>query len=506
MIAVAAYVSGKMVDRVGSGDEAGLIRLFVWALFIALFLYALVILATYTRFLFLSSAAFLIRNDLVKSFLRRPLKSFRGENDAFYMNLLTTDISLLNNDYFNVIPYICHSITAILASCIVLFFIQPALVGVALVVAVIPFVTVRPLTKVEQRRKTDYSNVSEKYTEVRKELIEGYETIRQNGGEGSFLRRHTVSHDEMQCALKKYNIVSTLSFETLLSIAGFSNLICLFVGGLLTLRGYISIGMLFAIQSYFSSISNGFSNVLDYFIKILSTRGVVEKISTQEQMAADEGGIIASGVDLGITYHDVSFSFDDRILYKHFDFRAEPGNIYAIVGESGTGKTTLLRLLLKYYDDYSGEIRINDNDIRQISETELYRRVKVVEQTPYIFNASLRDNITMFQPDSETDNALYNQILKKLDLEKVAGQTGDHPLGDFGDRLSGGEKQRIGIARALIHKPSVLLFDEPAASLDPDTRDKINEIIFSLEGITRIVITHDHRPEYLCRFSDSVML
>ena len=495
-----------MVDRVERGDETGLVRLFVLALFAAFALYGLIVVATYTRFLFLSSGASFIRNELVKNFMRRPLKSFRGENDAFYMNLLTTDISLLSNDYLNSIPYICHAIAAILSSGIMLFLIHPVLLGVAVVVAVIPVVTVRPLTKAEQRKKTTYSDASEKYTEIRKEIIEGYEAIRHNSGEASMSKRHLISQYAMQSAMRKYNTVSVINFETLLSIAGISNLICLFFGGLLTLRGAISIGMLFAMQSYFSSVSNNFSNVLDYFINIFSTREVVEKIHTQKNIPADMGTAILPLRDLCITYQDVSFSFEDRVLFQHFYFKAESGKIYAIVGESGTGKTTLLRLLLKYYDDYSGEIRINDNDIRQISETELYRRVKVVEQTPYIFNASLRDNITMFQPDSETDNALYNQILKKLDLEKVAGQTGDHPLGDFGDRLSGGEKQRIGIARALIHKPSVLLFDEPAASLDPDTRDKINEIIFSLEGITRIVITHDHRPEYLCRFSDSVIL
>lgn len=127
-----------------------------------------------------------------------------------------------------------------------------------------------------------------------------------------------------------------------------------------------------------------------------------------------------------------------------------------------------------------------------------------MSQSPFLFNASLYDNITMFTNDPPRDSAEYEKLLADLNLTALAERVGDAPLGDFGDNISGGERQRINIARTLRSHPSILIFDEPTTGLDPENIALIDQFIFNLADVTRIVITHNWSEDYLARF-DSVL-
>lgn len=297
-----------------------------------------------------------------------------------------------------------------------------------------------------------------------------------------------------------------MSFETLMSVAGLSAIVCLGLGGWLAVEGVLSAGMLFAAVSYFTSLSNHFTNVIEYRIHIKAAKKTVEKLDGQRQIESPPDSGAEIGEPLEVSYDKVSFAFGERQLYQDFSYGFRAGGCYAIVGESGRGKSTLVKLLLKYYDDYSGHILLSGQDIRKLSEREIYGKTGVVDQASYLFNASLYENITLFQDTPAKDSKEYEKLLEDLKLTALAERVGDAPLGDFGDNISGGERQRIAVARALAGRPELLIFDEPTASLDPATRDLLNELIFSLKGYTRIVITHDRREEYIARFDGAVML
>ena len=177
-----------------------------------------------------------------------------------------------------------------------------------------------------------------------------------------------------------------------------------------------------------------------------------------------------------------------------------------MVGESGSGKSTLVKLLLKYYDDYQGTISLAGQDIRQLSEREVYKLVGVVDQSPYLFNASLYENITLFSGQPGQGSEEYQALVQKLNLTALAERVGDVPLGDFGDKISGGERQRINIARALRLDPKILVFDEPTTGLDPENVEMINEFIFDLQGVTRIVVSHNWSEDYLGRFDGVIRI
>ncbi len=177
-----------------------------------------------------------------------------------------------------------------------------------------------------------------------------------------------------------------------------------------------------------------------------------------------------------------------------------------MVGESGSGKSTMFKLLLKYFDNYEGNILLGGQNIKKLSENELYSKIGIITQTPYLFNATFYDNITLFSGNPKENSGEYINLLDDLNLTALAEQVGDVPLGDFGDNISGGERQRINIARTMFRKPEILIFDEPATGLDPENAALIDNFIFNHKEITRIVISHNWAEDYLSRFDEIIRL
>lgn len=506
MFAVMAYINGRMIEYA----EAKQVEAMLWMIFLsvifAVLVYLLIAAATWTRLQFLANGVVGMRCGIMKNILRRPLKSFRGEKDAFYINLLTTDIRLYRDNALNQIPFLFCSAAAIISSVVMLWQLNLWLLLAAVVMAAAPLAVTKPFTKWEERKMELFSEKSEVHTNTLKETVEGYETIRTGCGGERFLGRYEQAAETVQKGYSEYEFVSTMSFQTLMSVAGLSSIVCMGLGGWLVVKGALTAGMLFAAVRYFSSLSNNFTNTIEYVIHIRASKKVIAKLDGQRQVECIPNSGIMLTPPMEISYDHVAFAFGERQLYRDFSYRFQAGGCYAVVGESGVGKSTLVKLMLKYYDDYAGTISLAGQDIRKLSEDEIYAMVGVVDQAPYLFNASLYENITLFGNLPAQDSKEYRELLEKLGLSALAKRVEDMPLGDFGDNISGGERQRIAVARALIRRPQMLIFDEPAASLDPVTRDSLNELIFSLHGYTRIVITHDRREDYIARFDGAVNL
>lgn len=158
------------------------------------------------------------------------------------------------------------------------------------------------------------------------------------------------------------------------------------------------------------------------------------------------------------------------------------------MGGSGSGKSTLLNLLMAANTEYSGSITLDGIEIRDIAPESLYDIISVIQQNVFVFNASIKDNVSMFR---SFDNAELNDAIRRAHLGELIAEHGENYLcGENGSALSGGEKQRVSIARSLLKKSSVLLADEATAALDVETAHQVACDILDLDGITRIVVTH----------------
>lgn len=498
------YTQALILSKAENGDMRGMFQMVgVTLLFLVLFLSSSVA-CDISRLEFMSDGTLNMKHGLMRSILLRPFHSFRKENNGYYLNLLSNDADTFMNEYLSPIPYMVSSVIAIVSSGFMLIHLNVVLFLFAVLFSLVPLFMGNLLTKPLQKLQKIRSEMSEQYIDTAKQTVDGMEAVRSSAAQKGFLSRFDASSKAFMKARAKYAVVNGIGTQTLYGSAALLNIVCLTVGGYLALSGELQLSMIFVAIKYYTSIANGFNNIVNYIVEIKATRPVREKLANEMKEEVPESAVITDG---GVAEFDsVSFRFGERKLYEGFSHVFAKGSCTAVIGESGSGKSTLMKLLRKYYPDYEGAIQISGEEIGNLSEQEIYRHVGVVEQNTYLFNASLYDNITMFSGVPVKGSEEYRELLARFNLTALAAQVGETPLGDFGDKISGGERQRIALARTLRNCPELIIFDEPTTGLDPENVRLINDAIFSLDGITRIVISHDRREEFLQRFDDVVAL
>ncbi|MCD8327063.1 MAG: ABC transporter ATP-binding protein/permease [Lachnospiraceae bacterium] len=494
------YRLGKIADYAMDGDAAVLLRYALLTMATVLLMYIVSLGAQAARSAMLHDGMVQLNDITMKNILLRPLPFFRKKEDSYYLNLFGTDMDMVCTDYLDTFPQICGAVVSVIQVTAILLMMNPLLILLVLLMILLPTLLNRLLVPTVQKYRQRFSQASQDFTKVLRETMEGYETIRvDRSEEAAFIRFHQSAEDKMN-AYSRSNSVAGIVGQGSMSFSSLAGILGIVFCAYLVLRGQLTLGLLMAANLYMETLAGNIGTIQQYITYILSTKKIREKLGTEAEASCQEEAFSPVEGDGTAVYKDVSFSFGERQLYDHLSCTFRPGGCYAIVGESGSGKSTLVKLLLKYHENYVGAITLAGQDIRTLSEQEIYSAVGVVSQTPYLFNASLYENITMFSQEPPEDSPEYKKLLEELNLTALAQRVGEKPLGDFGDRISGGERQRINIARNYRRGAPVIIFDEPVSGLDPGNASMINDFIFSHQEMTRIVITHDWSPEYLGRF------
>ncbi len=501
---IKVYYSAVILQEAQNGNLTKMVLSLVIAAGSVMALLVIEYLNNKARLAYISKIEIQTKKSILHSILHRAVPKFRAKDDAYYFNLLTSDIDTYRGDYLMKKLLIVSWVSNGVSSAFMLCKLNPWLFLTGIVLALIPVLTNDLFTSVSRKAKNRHSEASEQYAGVLQETISGYEVIRTSNSEASAEKRFDLFSVAKRKAASRYAFVQNMSMQAFYTFAALNVLLGVGVGGYLVICGKLNAVMMIAAQSYFATLSNAFSNIIAYVVEIRATKDIREKIKNESNTADEtESTGLAPG---DITYQNVCFSFDQRKLIDGFSYTFQQGKAYAIIGESGCGKSTLTKLLLKYYGDYSGKILIGDQDIRSIPEDVLYQNICVVDQSAYLFNASLYENITMFSGCPAADSPEYRQLLASLNLEKLAEQVGDQKLGDFGEKISGGERQRINIARAVRMKKPIMILDEPTTGLDPENTSIIHGFIFSKTDTMRIVITHDRSEAFLSKFDGVISL
>ena len=196
--------------------------------------------------------------------------------------------------------------------------------------------------------------------------------------------------------------------------------------------------------------------------------------------------------------------YDDKVILDDITHKFEINKSYAVVGPSGSGKTTFMNLLLGRNNCYTGDIFYNEMDIKEISLDSLFEITSFVEQNVFVFDDSIINNITMY---SNVDEELLDEVIDKAGLKELIKEKGkNYRCGENGCNLSGGEKQRVSIARALIKKSQLLLLDEATSALDNETSELIINNLLKIDNIIKIMITHKLDEEILNKFDEIIVM
>ncbi len=278
--------------------------------------------------------------------------------------------------------------------------------------------------------------------------------------------------------------------------AGLGTVSVVLFGGLMALKDQMSIaditGFLLYVTSFYEPVMR--LNRLNESLQqaLAACDRYFEVLDTEPEIDDAPDAVELEGVEGHITYENVSFNYDDTPVLKNINLEIKPGEMVALVGPTGVGKTTMANLIPRFYDPTEGRILVDGTDTRTVTLSSLRRHISMVLQDVFLFNGTVADNIAYGSPDATLEEIIDAAIFAGADefiREMPAGY--DTHIGERGVRLSGGQKQRLAIARALLYDAPILILDEATSSVDTETEAKIASALQRLTGgRTTIVIAH----------------
>lgn len=495
-----AFYLGDMIDYILKGQEANLYWASLQVVLAVVGTLLTLIIATYTKRVFVEKVMTHVKKDIAAKLFRVPYAAFEAEDNAYYLNLLSNDMNLLDDEYLKYMTMIAMHASQFILALGALLSINVFLTICFALLLLLPISVPMLFSKRLQRNKEHLSEDNEAYTFCVKEMIEGYECIRTNNIAAKFLNRFDRDTKQREASRRRSTALEMNSFNTSGMLGAISQCLCFLIGGLLVIRGELTAGMLMTAVQLLNYVVNpiaSFSEILTY---MKGAKPIIDKVQTflhQNEEREDKQQSLDLTDEWNLSYQNVSFGYTERPVIENFSDTFSAGQKYAIIGTSGCGKSTVTRLLMQYYQDYQGTIQIGHQSASRIRKQDIYDLISVVHQNTFIFNDTILNNITMYR---DYDEQLVQSVIEKVNLTELMKAHGNEPIGDFGRSISGGEKQRIAIARALLKQSRVIIFDEACASLDPNNAHMINDLIFSLQDILCIVVTHDWTPAFLERF------
>lgn len=434
-----------------------------------------------------------LKNDLFTKILKFNTEAFNEFNTGTYISILDNDVKLLGDSYYNNILSLYNVIVSFIFSFITVFFLNYTITIILIMVAVSSIIIPKFFDKKLANLQEKYSENMKRYTSQIKDFFDGFQVIKSFNIQDKIIRSNAKLNkirEESGCEARK-TVYLAGWISMLFSSAMY--VITYVIGGYFAITGAISVGLVISLSQLIGGVVAPLEQVPAILAEINSTlkiRAKLEKIINKE--VREEKGQDLSDLLLEVLIKNISFNYKNSevMALNNINMKFKEGKRYAIVGESGSGKSTIAKLLLNFYKYNNGEIKINDIEISKIDSSSLYKSIGYIHQNIFLFDDTLKNNITLYKDYS------YEEIMDAIEASGLSEFIKRLPkglntnVGENGIIFSGGERQRIGIARALICKAKFLILDEATSSLDNITANEINNSVLSLQDTSTIVITH----------------
>ncbi|MBO4928333.1 MAG: ABC transporter ATP-binding protein [Clostridiales bacterium] len=498
-----SWLVGELINTASGAGSRSLRELLIITVFMIV-LFLLTSLLTYvSQPRYIRKAIRNYKETLFRKLTEKNITSFRSESTSTYLSALTNDSVSIETNYLEKEFRFLYLITSFVGSLALMIFYSPILTLVAVGVTLLPLMVSLLSGKKLAAEEVTVSERNKTFTATIGDCLNGFSVVKSFRAEKEITRLFSTENgklEESKFIRRKLQIL----ISTLGQFAGMiAQISVFFAGAYLAVSGKgITAGTVIMFVNLMNFVIQPVAELPGLLAARRASKALVGKISESLEKSAFTGGKEElEKLDQGISMKNISFSYEEGKEVLHdvsVDFEA--GKSYAIVGGSGSGKSTLMNLLLSGTcgAEYSGSICWDKTDLKEASSDSLFDQVSSIDQNVFVFNSSIRDNITMFRDfaEDEVDQAISRANLGELISERGSG----YLCGENGSGLSGGEKQRISIARSLLKKSSVLLADEITAALDTQTSYRVSSDILDLVGITRIVVTHDLEESLLRRY------
>lgn len=505
IFAVILNVSGALITRIFPVAAAGkiidvgiiennhneMIRLFIFS--IALFFIGRIM--AYIGVLLIDSKAYSMNSRLSASMHK---KLYFLDHDYFENTTIGEINTLLSKDIRNIRHFISYDIKqstgeflVAIASLIYCITINPVM-ALALIAffPIFIYVTLNYSKKTEQMYKIEREKASNLNGYIQ-ENIEGNRLIRNLGTEEKEIEKFKTLNGDyidytIKISYKMFNYIEVIKF-----LSYFMWGVMIFLGGIFIVKGDLTIGGFMIFNSYINKISAPMHNLVDYMNDFQYFKISVKKVKTFLNLNVkqkDDGTLKLKSIDT-IKFDNVSFEIDNKRVLSSINLEIEQGKTYAFIGEVGSGKSSIGRLILRIIDSTDGNIYIDNVDINDYTIESVRDKIAYVSQTPFLFSDTIKNNVNFGNTNLKDEEVKYYLKLAKADYVGKLEDGIETIIGENGVSLSGGEKQRLSLARALAKKPQLLILDDITSALDYESELEVTNNINNLDyDCTKIII------------------
>ena len=444
-----------------------------------------------------TNIAYRFRRDISEKINRMQLKYFDGTSQGEVLSRITNDVDTVNQTLSQSLTQILTSVITVIGVLIMMFSINWVMTLVALLILPLSMMVVALIVQQSQKhfkRQQDYLGHVNGHVE---EMYGGHVVMKAFNGEEKSIQVFDGFNDTLYDSAWKSQFLSGLMMPIMMFIGNLGYVAVAVLGGWLTIRGSITIGDIQAFIQYVRSFTQpirqlaNISNVLQQ--TAAAAERVFEFLDEDEEIAETADPVKLEKVNGQVEFRDVRFGYDpDKIVINEFSAVAQPGQKVAIVGPTGAGKTTMVKLLMRFYDVNGGAILVDGHDIRDLTRHDLRKLFGMVLQDTWLYNDSIMENIRYGQPEATDEEVIKVAQTAHIDhFVRTLPEGYDMELNEEASNVSQGQKQLLTIARAVLADPRMLILDEATSSVDTRTEVLIQKAMDNLMvGRTSFIIAH----------------
>ena len=437
-----------------------------------------------------------LRKKVNRKMEKLPLKYFDKKSHGEVLSLITNDIDKISQNLSNALTETVTCIIAVLGMLIMMFSINVTMtLAIIIILPICMILTAKIASKGQKYFTLRQEGLAKVDTKV-EEMLRNHNIVKVFNSEDKILKEFNKENDLLADSTWKSNFIGGIMHPIMMLIGNLSYVVIAFLGGLFVIQGKITGGNIQSFITYAKNFTNPIGSLASIMTELESMIAASERVEdylSEEEEKKVENPVPLNNVQGNITFDHVKFGYDEnKIIIKDFTAHIESGKKIAIVGPTGSGKTTLVKLLMRFYDVNSGNILIDGVNIKDVERTSLRKNIGMVLQDTWLYSGTIMENIRYGRLDATDDEVIASA--KEAQVHHFIQTLPDSynlEINEETSNISEGQKQLLTIARAILKNPKILILDEATSSVDTRTEELIQKAMDTLmKGRTSFIIAH----------------